>query len=153
MKNLLIIFILFTSCSAIKRSPEVENLAELASVVTMDAKIDLSQHYNAELHSLNLSDLPMGDMGLASQFNEIEAFIEQNKIQTLLLENIGLTQIPYAIVTYSLLNQTLQYVSLQHNHFPVPTLPPEYVKEIGFLVEDSVSHSEDMATIGISFLG
>lgn len=135
MKKLLFIFLLFASCYA----------AQVPMIVVDPPKftMDLSAHYNSSLNTLNISDTHMTDSDFLTLFESIKTFIQTNKVQALLLENIGLTQIPYYVISFALLDPTLQYVSMQHNNFNLPSMSPDYAKQISYLVEDAVTHSED----------
>ncbi|MFH1254094.1 MAG: hypothetical protein V1646_01535 [bacterium] len=83
----------------------------------------LQQYYHVETKTLDLSHKPMGDKGLRAIFDHIRHFISENDTEILLLESMNLTEVPYYLVTFALVDKHLRVVSFQNNRFNIPGLP------------------------------
>jgi hypothetical protein len=83
----------------------------------------LAEYYHAETKTLDLSHIPMGDIGLKGIFEHIRHFIAENDTEILLLESMGLVEVPYYLITFALVDKHLRVVSFQHNKFKIPGLP------------------------------
>ena len=159
MRRLLFSFFLSTTCLAMEETPTLASITALTNiaplpVIIIDTRIDdtrvvdtdklnLDMHYNMALKCLNLSDITMGDEGFSMVWDQIKLFVLTNKVESLVLENIGLSHIPYFVVSFALTNETLQYVSLMHNNFGIKSNSPNYDQQISYLVEDASMHSDD----------
>ena len=149
MRELLFILFLFTTCLAMEEQPPLSVIATLTTaapltqVVIDTDKLNIDMHYNMALKCLNLSDITMGDEGLLLVFDQIKLFVLTNKVESLILENTGLTKIPYFAVSFALITPTLQYVSLMHNDFGIRSGSPKYDQQVSYLVEDASMHSDD----------
>lgn len=83
----------------------------------------MERYYNAETKTLDLSHKSMKNEGLRLIFDSMRHFISDNDTEILLLEDMDLTEIPYYLVTYALVDKHLKVVSFQNNRFKIPGLP------------------------------
>ncbi len=96
---------------------------------------DLKQFYDERTKTLDLSSCRWVDCEKtlkvlyfgkdsvttgASPSGPLLHFLETVPVENLILERIGLKEIPTYIITYALASQTLQYVSLKYNDFKLP---------------------------------
>lgn len=149
MKALVLILTLFTYLNAMEYPPEsdsdgleiivvvdgVETASTSASPVSPIPSVKFADLYNRDTKVLNLSDIPLGNSGLLSIFESLKAFIEIEKVETLLLEHLELSEIPYYVITFTLISKTLRYVSMQHNNFRVKMLSPDSARRVSFMLD------------------
>jgi len=104
----------------------------------------LQQYYHPETKTLDLSHKPMGDQGLRAIFDHIRHFISENDTEILLLESMNLTEVPYYLVTFALVDKHLRVVSFQNNRFNIPGLPVLDEAAAASSAAASVRHSVNM---------
>jgi hypothetical protein len=90
-----------------------------ANIYSMDsgAAIDFDSCYKAATKELNLTDVQLGDEGLEKNMEAIKTFVEKNGVQRFLLDNVGLTIVPFELIGFATVNKTLTYISLKKNEF------------------------------------
>jgi len=87
--------------------------------------IALNDYYHQDTKSLDLSNIPLENHLDDSLISEIEGLIKVTGAEKLIMENNGLTEIPFELITFALSNKTLKYVSFKNNKFIIPNGSPE----------------------------
>lgn len=100
---------LFTCCNAM----EVNSIA----IEVIQDNIDFLHYYHRDTKELNLSNLQITDDGLTKIEDQLKTFIESVGVERLVIENAGLTTIPFNLVGFTIISKSLQYVSFLGNNF------------------------------------
>lgn len=124
--------------AAVRLSPDKKSDSGIViqpEAVRIKETFDLNQFYNTDTKTLDLSRIPLlksddtlkmlyfGKANVAAgekASGMLIHFIERFNVERLILENMGLKEIPVYIITYALNSEHLNYVSLQHNNFKLP---------------------------------
>lgn len=111
MKALVFLFMVFSSLYAMKQEVVIE--------IIQDQSIGLAllSYYHHDTKELNLSNVQMGDEGLAKIEQELKTFVESVGVERLIIENADLKTIPFNLIGFTLVCKSLQYVSFLGNKF------------------------------------
>ena len=109
MRRLLFIFLLFMGLSAAKE--------QVIILEVQHEEVDLLRYYRHDNKELNLSNVQIGDEALNNLEEQLKVFIESVGVERLIIENADLKTVPFNIIGFTLISQTLKYVSFLGNKF------------------------------------